>query len=82
MYEGTYQDSRGSNIIVCQKNNLLNVAVKGQNFQFDFKLNKDADDYFSSINTKVLFIRNEQGEVTKAWCQLGAMPSIWWTRTK
>jgi creatinine amidohydrolase len=82
IYEGAYTDSRGNTVIVSQKDKLLDVSVKGQNFKFDLKLNKDADDYFSSIDTKVLFIRNEHGEVTKAWCQFGAMPHIWWTRTK
>jgi hypothetical protein len=35
-----------------------------------FPLFKLAEDYFTSLPFNVLFVRNDAGEINKAWCQM------------
>ena len=68
-YEGTYEDANGKKLEISQKDNILHFIWNGRDIRNFFHLYKDAPDYFSSMNMNILFVRNESGSVTKAWCQ-------------
>ena len=68
-YEGNYVDSEGKKLVISQQNNILYFVWNGRDTRTFFHLFKDAPDYFSSMNMNILFVKNESGEVNKAWCQ-------------
>ncbi len=80
-YEGSYIDNSGKQLAINQKNNILYFVWNGQDTRNFFHLYKDAPDYFSSMNLNILFIKNEIGEVTKAWCQFRG-ETFWVTKMK
>jgi creatinine amidohydrolase len=68
-YIGTYEDATGRKLEISQKDNVLHFIWNGRDTRNFFHLYKDAPDYFSSMNMNVLFVRNDSGMVSKAWCQ-------------
>ncbi len=69
IYEGDYTDSSNTKLHVMQKNNTLYFLVNSRDLTGYFHFYRDAADYFTSTLINVLFLRNENGEVIKAWCQ-------------
>lgn len=80
-YEGSYVAHTGKKLVINQKNNLLYFIWDGRDTRNFFHLYKDAPDFFSSMNMNILFVKNESGEVTKAWCQFRG-ESFWVTKLK
>lgn len=80
-YEGSYVAHTGKKLVINQKNNLLYFIWDGRDTRNFFHLYKDAPDFFSSMNMNILFVKNESGEVTKAWCQFRG-ESFWVTKSK
>lgn len=80
LYEGTYSDSSGGKLVISQKNNKLYFVWNGRDTRNFFHLYKDAPDFFTSMNMNLLFVKNEDGVVTKAWCQFRG-ESFWVTKT-
>lgn len=68
-YEGEYTDESGKKLVINQRENKLYFVWNGRDTRNFFYLYKDALDFFSSMNMTILFIKNESGVVTKAWCQ-------------
>lgn len=68
-YIGTYEDATGRKLEISQKDNTLHFIWNGRDTRKFFHLYQDAPDYFSSMNLNILFVKNETGLVTKAWCQ-------------
>lgn len=79
-YEGTYEDATGKQLVISQKNNILYFVWNGRDTRNFFHLFKDAPDYFSSMNMNILFVRNDAGIVSKAWCQFRG-ERFWVTKT-
>jgi len=80
-YEGTYLDESGKELIVNQKENKLYFIWNGRDTRNFFHLYKDAPDFFSSMNMNILFVKNEKGEIAKAWCQFRG-ENFWVTKSK
>ena len=78
-YTGTYVDKAGTQLIISQKDNRLYYVWNGRGTRNFFHLYKDAPDYFSSMYLNLLFVRNDGGQVSKAWCQLRG-DSFWVTK--
>ena len=81
LLEGNYTDVSGKKLIISQKNNTLYFVWEGRDARNFFHLYRDAPDYFSSIALNILFVKNETGNVEKAWCQLRG-ENFWVTKDK
>jgi len=68
-FEGTYVDASGKKLIINQTDNQLFFVWNGRDFRNFVHLSMDAEDYFTSLFIDVLFVKNEDGRVTKAWCK-------------
>jgi creatinine amidohydrolase len=79
-YEGRYVDKTGTQLVISQKENSLYFVWKGIDTRNFFHLYQDAPDAFSSMNLKILFVRNDSGQVMKAWCQFRG-ESFWVTKS-
>ncbi|MBA4850820.1 creatininase family protein [Emticicia sp. BO119] len=80
-YEGTYKDATGRKLEISQKENMLYFIWNGRDTRNFFHLYKDAPDYFSSMNMNILFVKNEAGVASKAWCQFRG-ERFWVTRVE
>jgi creatinine amidohydrolase len=80
-YEGIYTDTSGKKLIINQKDNLLYYRWDGRDFRNFFHLYRDGEDFFTSPAINTLFVKNDNGEVIKAWCQLKGT-NFWVTRMK
>lgn len=69
LLEGSYTDVSGKKLLISQKNNTLYFVWDGRDARNFFHLYKDAPDYYSSMPMNILFVRDEDGKVKKAWCQ-------------
>lgn len=78
-YEGDYIDEKGRTCSIYQKGNRLNFIWNGRDLSNFFPLYRDAEDYFTSLPMNMLFIKNEDGKVVKAWCRYRG-ESIWFTK--
>ena len=78
-YEGTYTSVSGKKMVVNQKENHLYYIWDGRDLRSFYPLYKDADDYYTSVLMNILFVKNERGEVAKAWCRLRG-ESFWVTK--
>lgn len=81
LLEGSYSDVAGKKLVVSQKNNILYFIWNGRDTRNFFHLYKDAPDYFTSMYMNILFVKNENGETVKAWCQFRG-ESFWVTKDK
>jgi hypothetical protein len=79
-YEGVYVSSTGKKLVVNQKDNRLCYIWDGHDLRNFYPLYKDADDYFTSVLMNILFVKNEKGEVVKAWCR-NRGESFWVTKS-
>jgi creatinine amidohydrolase len=68
-FEGNYVDASGKKLTINQKDNTLYFIWNGRDARNFFHLYKDAPDFFTSMNMNILFVRNGEGVVEKAWCQ-------------
>jgi creatinine amidohydrolase len=80
-YEGTYTDAAGKKLVIDQKDNLLYFVWNGRNLKNFMYLHRDAEDFYTSLMLNVLFVKNENGEVTKAWCSYRG-ENFWVTKSK
>jgi creatinine amidohydrolase len=80
-YEGEYQDSSGKKLVISQKDNHLFYVWDNRDLRNFFSLRKIADDYFSAFPLQILFVRDENGNVTKAWCR-DVRNTFWVTKKK
>lgn len=81
IYEGEYSDSAGMKLQISQKENRLFYVWNNRDQRNFFPLYKNSTDYFSSLPFQILFIKNENGQITKAWCQ-NIEKSFWVTKIK
>lgn len=68
LYEGTYIDTVSTKLIISRQNNALTFIWNGRDERNFYPMTRSTDDYFTSLPFDILFIKNEKGEVTKAWC--------------
>ena len=80
-YEGNYLSANGKKLLINQKNNRLYYIWDGKDLRNFYALYKDTEDYFTSVPMNLLFIKNEKGEVAKAWCRYRG-ESFWVTHIK
>ena len=80
-YEGDYIDDKGLICSISQKDNSLYFIWNGRDQRNFFPLYRDADDYFTSLPMNILFIKDDAGMFTKAWCRYRGQ-SFWVTKTK
>ncbi len=80
-YEGTYLDTSGKKLVINQKGNLLYFVWNGRDLRNFINLHRDAEDLFSSLLMNILFVKNENGEIIKAYCQ-GRGEYFWVTKLK
>jgi creatinine amidohydrolase len=75
-YEGEYIDDKGIICSISHKGNILYYVWNGNDQRNFFPLYRDADDYFTSLPMNILFIKDDAGVVTKAWCRFRGQ-SFW-----
>lgn len=80
-YVGEYSDANGKKLVITNENNRLYYVWDGRNLKNFYYLHRNADDYYSAYLLQVLFIRNESGQVIKAWCR-DVRNAFWVTKTK
>jgi creatinine amidohydrolase len=80
-YEGDYVNDKGIICSISQKDNRLHFIWNGRDQRNFFPLYRDADDYFTSLPMNILFIKDEAGVVTKAWCRFRG-ESFWLNKMK
>ncbi len=80
-YEGEYIDEKGKKCSINQKDNILYYVWNGNDQRNFFPLYRDADDYFTSLPMNILFIKDDAGTVTKAWCRFRGQ-SFWLSKKK
>lgn len=80
LYEGKYVNGSGKEMVLYQKDGKLYFTWDRKDSRNFFPLYKDAPDYFTSMNLNLLFVKNESGGVSKAWCQYRG-ESFWVTKT-
>ena len=82
-YQGEYRDTAAQRSITLKGyNNKLFLYLLPDAEQDDyFHLYQDDTDYFTSFSARILFIRDEQGHVTKAWYK-GQKRSFWMIKMK
>src|SRR5215207_9845344 len=81
IYEGEYSDSAGTKLLISLKGNSLFYVWNNRDQRNFFPLYKNADDHFSALPMQILFVRNEKGQITKAWCQ-NIEKSFWVSKMK
>jgi creatinine amidohydrolase len=80
-FVGEYTDTSGTKLVISQKDNILYYVWNNRDLRSFFPLYKNRDDYFSALLLQVLFVRNEKGIVTRAWCQ-DINRSFWVTKNQ
>lgn len=80
-YEGEYTSAGRKNLIIQAKDNHLYFRRADAQFFSPFKLYRNGEDFFSAQSLTILFIKNEDGQLLKAWCQSRG-ESYWMTKTK
>ena len=80
-YEGVYKDSVGNKLEISQDANTLYSIWNGIDRRSFFHLYYADVNYFTSINIQILFVKNEQNIVTKAWCRKNGI-SFWMSKIK
>ncbi|MEP6725003.1 MAG: hypothetical protein ABJC98_04260, partial [Bacteroidota bacterium] len=80
-YEGEYASQGRKNIIIQVKENHLQYKLADAPFFAPFFLYRNSADYFSAQTLAVLFVKNEEGQVVKAWCQSRG-ESFWMAKNK
>ena len=80
-YEGEYAGTGRKNIIIQIKDNHLQYKLADAKFFSPYLLSRNAEDYFSAQNLTILFVKNEVGQIIKAWCQ-NRGESFWLTKVK
>lgn len=75
-YEGDYISDKGLTCSISMEGNKLIYIWNGRDQRNFFPLYADAEDYFTSLPLNILFIKNEKGEVAKAWCRFRGQ-SFW-----
>ncbi|MBL0133918.1 MAG: creatininase family protein [Chitinophagaceae bacterium] len=78
-YEGTYTSGSGINLIISQKDNKLYFVINKRDLRNFYWLIKSSEDYYSSMFIDVLFVKDEKGKFTKAWCRLRG-EGFWMTK--
>ncbi len=69
--EGIYQNEKGDQKLeISQKDNSLHYILNGKDLRNFFPLFREGPDYFSSMYLNILFLKNKNGGVEKAWCRL------------
>jgi creatinine amidohydrolase len=68
-FVGEYSDTSEKKLVISLDNNRLYYVWNNRDLRNFFPLHKNADDYFSAFPFQIFFIRNEKGEVIKAWCR-------------
>jgi len=69
-FEGIYTNEKGDlKLEISQKDNVLHYILNGRDLRNFFHLYKDGTDYYSSMYINILFIRDKNGKVEKAWCR-------------
>ena len=81
IYEGEYTSEGRKNLVIQAKDNHLYFRRADAQFFSPFKLYRNGEDYFSAQTLTILFIKNEEGKLLKAWCQSRG-ESYWMTKTK
>ena len=80
-YEGIYTNEKSDlNLEIIQKNNQLVYALNGKVLSNFFPFYNEGTDYFSSMYLNLLFVRNNEGIVEKAWCR-NRGEYVWLKRT-
>ena len=69
MYEGEYASPGRKNMIIQVKENHLRFKWTGAELFSTYILYRNGEDYFSFQPLTVLFVKNNEGKVEKAWCQ-------------
>ena len=75
-YVGKYMTLEGRKLIIGYENGTLYYEWNGIEKRNFFPLSRLADDYFTSLPFNVLFVRNDAGQITKAWCQMSG--DVFW----
>jgi creatinine amidohydrolase len=81
VYEGEYISSGRKSLIIQVKDNLLQYKQADAKFFSPYLLYRNAEDYFSAQNLNILFVRSQDGQIIKAWCQSRG-ESFWATKLK
>lgn len=69
-YEGIFTNQKGDiKLEISQKDNILHYILNDRDLRNFFHLYKDGTDYFSSMYINILFLRDKNGKVEKAWCR-------------
>lgn len=69
-YVGKYMNNEGKRLIIGIEKDVLYYEWNGIEKRNFFPLTKLAEDYFSSLPFNILFVKNDSGEISKAWCQM------------
>jgi creatinine amidohydrolase len=77
-YEGEYTSPGRRNLIVQSKDNHLYYKLPDGSL---FPFFQNETDYFTSVSLNILFVKDEEGQPAKAWCQSRG-ESFWMTKTK
>lgn len=65
---GIYEDGNGNRLELSLQNHTLQFMWNARDTRTFFHLYRDGEDYYSCILGPLLFLRDEQGNVIKAWC--------------
>jgi hypothetical protein len=79
IYEGEYTSAGRKNLVIQVKDNHLQHKMADAKFFSPHLLYRTAEDYFLAQNLTILFVRNPEGQIVKAWCQSRG-ESFWVTR--
>jgi len=80
-YEGEYAGTGRKNILIQVKDNHLQYKLAEAKFFSPYLLVRNAEDYFSAQNLTILFVKNDAGQIEKAWCESRG-ESFWLTKLK
>lgn len=80
-YIGNFMTTEGKIMSVGQLDNRLYYVWNGIDRRNFFPLNPVQPDYFSSLPLNILFVRDDLGRISKAWCQL-AGETFWMYKIK
>lgn len=69
-YTGNYMTNEGKIMSIGQQGAGLYYSWNGLDRRNFFPLNKTQTDYFTSLPLNILFVRDDLGGISKAWCQL------------
>ncbi len=69
-YIGQYRDNDGKKMIIGLHENRLYYEWNGLERRNFFPLHPVTTDYFSALPFNLLFVRNDLGQVHRAWCQM------------